>query len=455
MNVGLSSQFVALELIGRGSFGSVWKVERKTDGKWFVRKEVSYMKMNAKEISQVIAEFRILSELSHPNIVKYLHHEHISENKTVNLYMEYCDGGDLSKLIRTHRRNKEYISEEKIWSIFTQVLLALYRCHYGTDFTASKEFESLNKGNRRTQNPSWVDSTRVIIHRDIKPDNIFLMNNSNLVKLGDFGLAKMLDQENDFAKTYVGTPYYMSPEVLLDQPYSPLCDIWSLGCVMYELCALRPPFQATTHLQLQQKIQEGIFPPLPDVFSPRLRSLINACVTIDLNKRPSTHELLQESCFNVYIKEVNLEIREDRLNERERKLKIRENKLILSEEGIVKQLNEELEFQRKLLEQEVEEIRKSYKNEFQFVLEQQVQQALSKILGPQYNQKPLNRNQQQKQIQQIYSRQDPQLSSPKSQQAQIQGPRELLKRGANIDRNNLRRPLGLIDEEQQQYNRYR
>lgn len=82
-----------------------------------------------------------------------------------------------------------------------------------------------------------------ILHRDLKPGNIFLDTNSN-VKIGDFGLARVMNGESQFAYTHVGTPYYMSPEQINDTKYNEQSDIWSLGCIIYELAALRPPFQA-------------------------------------------------------------------------------------------------------------------------------------------------------------------------------------------------------------------
>jgi NIMA (never in mitosis gene a)-related kinase len=83
-----------------------------------------------------------------------------------------------------------------------------------------------------------------ILHRDLKPGNVFLDLNNN-VKLGDFGLSKIMGQESVFAKTHVGTPYYMSPELIDGSPYNEKSDIWSAGCVIYELAALRAPFEAT------------------------------------------------------------------------------------------------------------------------------------------------------------------------------------------------------------------
>lgn len=359
--------YEVLELIGRGSFGCVRKVRRIRDGRMLVRKEIPYGHMNPKERSQLVAEFRILSELNHPNIVQYVQHAHIPERHMLYLYMEYCDGGDLSRIIKSYRASNEYLPESVIWNIFTQILMALYRCHYGTNSPLITNIY------RDLEYPQITDNTRVIIHRDIKPDNIFLANGN--FKLGDFGLAKSLNNEVEFATTCVGTPYYMSPEVLLDKPYDPLCDIWSLGCVVYELCSLHPPFQAKTHLQLQKNIQSGIYPTIPSHYSSSLKNAIHCCIQVDLNRRSGTYDLLQDIHFKIQMKDLQLANYELNLKEFERELMSKEQELIRAR----KSLNNELNYQRELLEQEVEEIRINYQNEFNYVVEKEVRSRLKQI----------------------------------------------------------------------------
>ncbi|CCH41563.1 SNF1-like protein kinase [Wickerhamomyces ciferrii] len=323
--------------------------------------------MNPKERTQLISEFRILSELNHPNIVQYVHHAHIPEQHMLYLYMEYCDGGDLSYIIKNYRNSNEYLPEGIIWNIFTQILMALYRCHYGVNSPIVKNiYEEM-------EFPTITDTTKIVIHRDIKPDNIFLSDGK--FKLGDFGLAKSLEHEIEFATTCVGTPYYMSPEILLDQPYTPLCDIWSLGCVIYELCALHPPFQAKTHLQLQKKIQEGIYPDIPEHYSASLRRIISYCIQVDINQRLPTFELLQHLNFKIQMKDLQLNNYELNLKKFEDELMLKENELIRAKQS----LSEELNYQRKLIEQEVEEIRINYQNEFQYVVEKEVRSRLKQM----------------------------------------------------------------------------
>ena len=90
---------------------------------------------------------------------------------------------------------------------------------------------------------------RLIMHRDLKTQNLFL-NKKNMVKLGDFGTARILSNEESFAMSVVGTPYYISPEIIRNQPYSFYSDIWSLGVMLHEICSLKPPFNGRNIIEL-------------------------------------------------------------------------------------------------------------------------------------------------------------------------------------------------------------
>lgn len=107
---------------------------------------------------------------------------------------------------------------------------------------------------------------RKVIHRDLKTQNIFLTGN-NTVKLGDFGISKVLENTNGLAMTVVGTPYYMSPEVCQNQPYTYKSDVWALGCVLYELCTLKHAFAADNLLGLVYKIVQDKHEPIPSIYS--------------------------------------------------------------------------------------------------------------------------------------------------------------------------------------------
>lgn len=240
--------------------------------------------MSQKERDQLHAEFSILSSLKHPNIVGYFHREHLKHSQELYLYMEYCGGGDLGSVIKELKRKNEYAKEEFVWRIFSQIVTALYRCHYGVDPPEPGSDLSRQKDVRPVLNG------KMILHRDLKPENIFLGEDQS-VKLGDFGLSKLM-HSHDFASTYVGTPFYMSPEICAAEKYTLHSDIWSLGCIMYELCAREPPFNANSHLQLVQRIRKGEFKPIPSVYSKDLANVIASCLKTNPMHRPDTISLL-------------------------------------------------------------------------------------------------------------------------------------------------------------------
>lgn len=128
------------------------------------------------------------------------------------------------------------------------------------------------------------------------------LGEDNSVKLGDFGLSKLM-QSHDFASTYVGTPFYMSPEICGAERYTLHSDIWSLGCIMYELCARAPPFNAKTHFHLVQKIKDGRVDPLPSMYSQELQNAIKSCLKTNPTHRPDTATLLNLPMIRLMRKE--------------------------------------------------------------------------------------------------------------------------------------------------------
>ena len=336
----MTDKYEPISLIGKGNFGSITKIRRKSDGKILVWKELNYGSMKEKYKHHITSEINILKELHHPNIVKYYDRIIDKENTKIYIIMEYCPGGDLSQLIKRCRHQKQYISEDIIWKIFSQVVSALYACH-------------TNKSGK-------------ILHRDIKPSNIFLDNENN-VKLGDFGLSLMLNNEMNFAYSNVGTPYYMSPEQVDENKYNEKSDIWSLGCFLYELTALHPPFEAHNHLSLALKIKSGKVDKLPEKYSENLCKVIFWMMNVDQNKRPSIKDIILVPDVNIRIKERKikegyqklkkfeneLKVKEENLIENEKKLKIKEKYLdereknIIQRENYIKMKEEEMKYNNK------------------------------------------------------------------------------------------------------------
>jgi len=133
---------------------------------------------------------------------------------------------------------------------------------------------------------------RKMLHRDLKSQNVFLTAN-NTVKLGDFGISKVLENTNDVAMTVQGTPYYMSPEVCQSKPYDYKSDVWALGCILYELATLKHAFNAENLLGLVFKIVQDKQDPIPDIYSQELKNLVSMLLIKDERQRPNVLDILR------------------------------------------------------------------------------------------------------------------------------------------------------------------
>ncbi|KAL2082527.1 hypothetical protein ACEWY4_022345 [Coilia grayii] len=270
--------YEVLYTIGSGSYGKCQKIQRKSDGKVLVWKELDYGTMAEAEKQMLVSEVNLLRELKHPNIVRYYDRIIDRSNTTLYIVMEYCEGGDLASLITKCIKERRYLEEEFVLRVLAQLSLALKECH------------------RRSE------GGRTVVHRDLKPANIFLDARQN-VKLGDFGLARILNHDTSFARTFVGTPYYMSPEQMNRMSYNEKSDIWSLGCLVYELCALSPPFTAYNQKDLAEKIREGKFRRIPYRYSEELNTFLSRMLNLKDYLRPSVESLLQSSLISELVAE--------------------------------------------------------------------------------------------------------------------------------------------------------
>ncbi|CEL99612.1 unnamed protein product [Vitrella brassicaformis CCMP3155] len=247
--------------VGKGSFGQAILVA-DADGKQFIMKIIDISRMGSKERKEAINEVKVLSSLKHPYIISY--RESFIENGQLCIVMDYAEGGDLYHKIQKQKKTSQYFSESQILRWFTQAALSLKYMH-----------------------------DKHILHRDIKTQNFFLTASGRL-RVGDFGISKVLESTMAFAQTTIGTPYYLSPEICKEQPYSWASDIWALGCVLYEMACLRVPFDAQNLRSLVDKITRGPTPTLPSSYSAGLRQLLADCLQRDPRKRPSAAELLQK-----------------------------------------------------------------------------------------------------------------------------------------------------------------
>ena len=247
-----------VKVLGEGGFGKAILARQKSDNKMCVIKEVRLSSLKQKDRNEALKEAKVLSSLNHPNIVKYI--TSFQERGCFYIVMEYADGGDLSQKIEK-RRNKLF-SEDEILHDFIQICLAIKYIH-----------------------------DRKILHRDLKTQNIFLTKKGD-VKLGDFGIASVLEHTFQLCRTQIGTPYYLSPEICEGRSYNAKTDIWSLGCILYELCTLQHAFQAGNIKALMMNICRGKISPINRMYSDDLKALVRSMLTTDPKKRPSINQIL-------------------------------------------------------------------------------------------------------------------------------------------------------------------
>ncbi|XP_056337320.1 serine/threonine-protein kinase Nek1 isoform X4 [Danio aesculapii] len=253
-------KYERLKKIGEGSFGKAILVKSRTDGRQYVIKEIGISRMSNKERQESRKEVAVLANMSHPNIVQYK--ESFEESGCLYIVMDYCEGGDLFKKINNQRGS--LFPEEQILDWFVQICLALKHVH-----------------------------DRKILHRDIKSQNIFLTKDGT-VQLGDFGIARVLNSTVELARTCIGTPYYLSPEICENKPYNNKSDIWALGCVLYEMCTLKHAFEAGNMKNLVLKIIRGSYPPVSIHYSSDLRSLLAQLFKRNPRERPSVSTILDK-----------------------------------------------------------------------------------------------------------------------------------------------------------------
>ncbi|XP_034517279.1 serine/threonine-protein kinase Nek1 isoform X4 [Ailuropoda melanoleuca] len=256
----IMEKYVRLQKIGEGSFGKAILVKSTEDGRQYVIKEINISRMSNKEREESRREVAVLANMKHPNIVQY--RESFEENGSLYIVMDYCEGGDLFK--RINAQKGILFQEDQILDWFVQICLALKHVH-----------------------------DRKILHRDIKSQNIFLTKDGT-IQLGDFGIARVLNSTVELARTCIGTPYYLSPEICENKPYNNKSDIWALGCVLYEMCTLKHAFEAGNMKNLVLKIISGSFPPVSLHYSYDLRNLLSQLFKRNPRDRPSVNSILEK-----------------------------------------------------------------------------------------------------------------------------------------------------------------
>ena len=253
--------FEILDKLGDGAYSVVYKVKRKEDKKTYALKKVKLQSLSDKEKQNALNEVRILASVKSTFVISYKE-AFIDENdKSLCIVMEYADKGDLYQKITQFKKIGRLMEEIDIWKIFIQMTKGLKALH-----------------------------DLKILHRDLKSANIFLFSDGS-AKIGDLNVSKVAKKGLGYTQT--GTPYYASPEVWRDQPYDSKSDIWSLGCVTYEMIALHPPFRAENMEALYNKVIKGQYGKISDIYSNDLSEIIKLLLKTNASERPSCGQILK------------------------------------------------------------------------------------------------------------------------------------------------------------------
>jgi len=257
------NNYESISIIGRGAHGVCHLCRRIGDTlrQKVVIKKIAIDGVSTAEESAIMGEVKLLQVLQHPNIIGY--YEYFLESGSLCIVMQYAEGGTMAQmLVEQKEKLGMTLPHMKVIDYFTQIVIALNYMH-----------------------------SKQVLHRDLKTQNILLNRRRTICKLSDFGISKQLNTRSQ-ASTLIGTPSYLSPEICEGRAYNHKSDIWSLGCILYELVALRRAFDGQNVGHLVIKITTGKFEPLGDEVSRPLKVMVAQLLHLNENRRPDLKDIL-------------------------------------------------------------------------------------------------------------------------------------------------------------------
>eukprot|EP00929_Paragymnodinium_shiwhaense_P097306 TRINITY_DN5903_c0_g3_i1.p1 TRINITY_DN5903_c0_g3~~TRINITY_DN5903_c0_g3_i1.p1 ORF type:complete len:555 (+),score=122.87 TRINITY_DN5903_c0_g3_i1:232-1896(+) len=256
--------FKQISLLGEGAYSAVYKVMRLVDREIYALKKVKLPALSDKERQNALNEVRLLASVRSKYIVAYKEAFFDDTTRCLCIVQELASMGDLFQEITRCQKEKTHMRESDVWRYVHGMCMGLKALH-----------------------------DMKILHRDLKCANVFLAQDKDgvIAKLGDFNVSKVA--KRGLCMTQTGTPYYASPEVWRDMPYDAKSDIWSLGCVLYEMVALRPPFRAEDMEGLYRKVLKGQYPRIPSQYSHDLSEAIGTLLQVNPRHRPTVDQLLE------------------------------------------------------------------------------------------------------------------------------------------------------------------
>ena len=242
-----NKNFKIIKKLGEGGFGKVIQVLNKSDNKYYAIKQIPIKEEKEEKIEEILNEAKILSKFNCNNIVKY--YDCYKDNNNIYILIEYCKEGNLKSFIKKYIDNNTLIEEKIISNIIKQICIGIKEIH-----------------------------NKKIVHRDLKPENIFINDNMN-IKIGDFGISKQLNsyQTHALTKNKTMSEYYVSPEISIKGIYNEKADIYSLGCIIYELFTL--------NIYYNDLIMKDIKKINSDLYNNKWQKLMDSLLQIDYKKR--------------------------------------------------------------------------------------------------------------------------------------------------------------------------
>ena len=261
MNIYLGyKNYKIIKELGYGSYGRVYQVLDEKENKYYALKKIEFKEFSEEESNLYENEAKLLSSIKNEHIVKY--YDSSKDDDFFYILMEYCEGLDLKKFIKQYKSKNEKIDEKTIYNIVYDICLGIKEIHHNN-----------------------------LIHRDLKPENI-LIDKNNAIKIGDFGISKLLENNNKYANTSVGTNNYMAPELIKGDKHNNKVDIWALGCIIYELLTLNVCFESKSLYGIIDKIinqPHGIID--KNIYNYKWQNIIDLLLKKDYKKRPDINDV--------------------------------------------------------------------------------------------------------------------------------------------------------------------
>ena len=269
-------EYELLQQIGKGSYGSVYRARHRLTDAVYAVKRMDVRRSTHYETVCIVNELRVLSSHKCPFIIAFK--TAFMHENCIHIVTELATQGDLAALVKRRAAEPKPIAESEVWSYFLQLAIGVSYLH------------AIN-----------------VIHRDLKPANVFL-DGEGRIKLGDVGVVKLMRCYMMWGQTQVGTPLYMSPEIIRRERYDKRVDVWSVGCIVHELMSLTPPFAARNMFELRACILSGRWRPPPLSYSQELRGVVAKMMAVQPRLRPDLDALLRRPSVASPMKDRGLEL---------------------------------------------------------------------------------------------------------------------------------------------------